>query len=62
MTCLDVSLDFIHKIVNKEYNFVLWCRMVVFHQLCIDKCHENGWNVDMLLQDPVPGLVIPNYG
>ena len=19
--------------------------MEVFHQLCIDKCHENGWNV-----------------
>ena len=28
--------------------------MVVFHQLGTDKCHENGWNVDTLLQDPVP--------
>ena len=32
------------------------------HQLCIDKCHENGWNVDMLLRDPVPGLVTLNCG
>ena len=29
---------------------------------CIDKCHENGWNVGMLLQGLVPGLVILNYG
>ena len=27
--------------------------MVVFHQLCSDKCHKNGWNVDTLLQDTV---------
>ena len=31
--------------------------MEVFRQLCIDNCHENRWNVDTLLQDPVPGSV-----
>ena len=35
---------------------------VVLHQLCTDKCHKNGWNVDTLLQGPVPGLVTLNYG
>ena len=29
--------------------------MGVFHQLCSDKCHENEWNVDTLLQGLVPG-------
>ena len=35
--------------------------MGVFHQLCTDKCHENEWNVDTLLQGLVPGLVTLNW-
>ena len=34
-------------------NFVPLHWMEVFGQLCIDKCHENEWNVDTLLRDPV---------
>ena len=45
-----------------KYNFVLLHWMAVFHQLCTDKCHKNEWNLDTLLRDLVPGLVILNYG